>query len=181
MARTPFDTLTGAGMWATMTAKEHESSGEKIAELLVMPAAGGEPQQISKVEDRIEGSSAARSPDGALIAYLGRDKTLRVVPAAGGPSRVLASNVGAVRGRGVAWSPDRQEIAFAAGDRIWKIARGGGEPKEIGTRLQGAPAQVDWSPDGKRLMFAFAKGGETELWLMTDFQSLEGTHIAPIR
>jgi len=155
----------------------YEISGEKLAELFVVPAAGGEPHQISTVEDRVEGSSSAWSPDGELVAYLGRDNTLRVIPAAGGPSRILASNVGAVGGRGVAWSPDGQEIAFTAGDRIWKIARGGGEPKEVRIGLQGTPAQIDWSPDGKRMLFTFFKGGETELWLMTDFPDPESTQV----
>jgi Tol biopolymer transport system component len=121
-------------------------------------------------EDQVEGSSADWSPDGELIAYLGRDDTLRVIPAAGGPSRVLASNLGRLRGHGLTWSPDGQEIAFTAGNRIWRVGRGGGEPKEIRIGLLGTPGQIDWSHDGKRLVFEFDASRDTELWLMTSFR-----------
>jgi len=147
--------------------------GERAAELFVMPAGGGAPLQISSLDDQVEGSSAEWSPDGELIAYLGRDNTLRVIPAAGGRSRVLASDLGRLRGHGLTWSPDGQEIAFTAGTRIWKVSRGGGEPREIRTGLLGTPGQIDWSHDGKRLVFEFGSVREIELWLMTGFRDPE--------
>jgi Tol biopolymer transport system component len=72
--------------------------------------------------------------------------------------------------RPVTWSPDGQEIAFTAGDRIWRVTRGGGEPKEVRTGLPGTPGQLDWSRDGKRLVFEFEAGPNAELWLMTSFR-----------
>lgn len=145
-------------------------TGEAVVNLFVVPAAGGEAHRISVREGQVEGSAAAWSPDGELIAYLGRDSTLRVIPAAGGPSRVLASDLGRLRGHGVTWSPDGQEIAFTAGNRIWRVPRGGGEPKEVRIGLLGTPGQIDWSRDGKRLVFGFDAGRDTELWLMTSFR-----------
>jgi Tol biopolymer transport system component len=109
----------------------------------VISDGGGNLHRISVAGDQVEGSSADWSPDGELIAYLGRDSTLRVIPATGGSSRVLASNLGPVRGEGVTWSPDGQEIAFTAGGRIWKVSRSGGEPSEIRIPLQGTPGQID--------------------------------------
>jgi Tol biopolymer transport system component len=93
-----------------------------------------------------------------------------VIPAAGGLSRVLASNLGPVDNNGLAWSPDGQEIAFTTGGRIWRIARGGGEPSEIRIPLRGFLGQIDWSPEGNRLVFNFDSGEKTELWLMENFQ-----------
>ncbi|MBP1778688.1 MAG: peptidase, partial [candidate division NC10 bacterium] len=157
------------GKWIGFTRGE-KTAGDAVANLFVMPAAGGEPRRISVREDQVEGSSADWSPDGELIAYLGRDDTVRVIPAAGGPSKVLASNLGRLRGHGLTWSPDGQEIAFTAGNRIWKVGRGGGEPKEIRIGLLGTPGQIDWSHDGKRLVFEFDASRDTELWLMTSFR-----------
>ena len=156
-------------------------SGEPVAELFVMPVGGGEPHQISTIDDQVEGSSTDWSPDGELIAYLGRDNTLRVIPAAGGPSRVLVSNLGRLRGHGVTWSPDGHEIAFTAGTRIWKVSRGGGEPKEIPTGLFGRPGQIDWSHDAQQLVFEFDKVRDTELWLMTGFQGLKTAEAADVQ
>jgi Tol biopolymer transport system component len=134
--------------------------------LYVISDGGGNLHRISVAGDQVEGSSAGWSPDGELIAYLGRDSTLRVIPATGGSSRVLASNLGPVRGEGVTWSPDGQEIAFTAGGRIWKVSRSGGEPSEIRIPLQGTPGQIDWSPDGKHLVVEFDSEQKIELWLM---------------
>lgn len=167
-------TEPGAGAGApTRSPDGNQIAFTRSGNLFTIPAAGGEPRQISTAEDQVEGTSAGWSPDGELIAYLGKDNTLRVIPAAGGPSRVLASNLGVLRYHGVTWSPDGQKIAFTAGNRIWKISRGGGEPKEIRMGLLGTPHQPDWSPDGKRIVFAFHKGGDTELWLMTGFPDME--------
>jgi Tol biopolymer transport system component len=145
--------------------KRGTGSGKRGINLFVVPAAGGEPRQISTGEDRV-GINSDWSPDGGLIAYLGRDGTLRVISAAGGPSTILASNLGTLRTNGVAWSPDGQEIAFTARNRIWKIGRSGGEPKEVRMGLVGTAGTINWSPDGKRLVFGFVSPRSAELWLM---------------
>ena len=162
--------IPGGGRAPTWSPNGQEIAFIKQGNLDVISAGGGTPRQISTAEDRVAGNSIDWSPDGELIAYFGQDSTLRVIPAAGGLSRVLASNLGPVDNNGLAWSPDGQEIAFTTGGRIWRIARGGGEPSEIRIPLRGFLGQIDWSPEGNRLVFNFDSGEKTELWLMENFQ-----------
>ena len=76
------------------------------------------------------------SPDGELIAYVGRDDTLRVIPVNGGPSRILIENLGsASRWQGISWSPEGKMLAYSSGSKLWKVSREGGDPIRIETGL----------------------------------------------
>jgi Tol biopolymer transport system component len=159
------------GRQVAFTRIEETAEGLPVSNLFLVPANGGEPRQITTAEDRVAGVNIDWSPGADSIAYFGTDHTLRVISATGGPSRVLASDLGGLRYSGVAWSPDGQEIAFTALDRVWTISRFGGTPEEIRTGTRGRPHQIDWSPDGSRLVVNVSSGGETELWVMEDFLS----------
>jgi Tol biopolymer transport system component len=141
--------------------------------VFVLPSEGGEPRAITTAEDNVHMGAVRWSPDGELIAFLGRDKTLRVVPVNGGPSRLLAADLDSgLWHQGISWSPDGQALAYATGSTLWRIPRDGGEPKKIETGLNARIGRVDWSPDGESIAFAAFKGGEHELWLMEDFLHL---------
>ncbi len=68
----------------------------------------------------------------------------------GSPRRLGSFTVDATCGAG--WSPDGQTLVFGKGSDLW-IARGdGSSPKRI-AKVQGYPARVKFSPDGKRIRF----------------------------
>jgi Tol biopolymer transport system component len=141
-----------------------------VYNIFVMPAAGGEPRQISSQEDQISRGTIAWSPDGDLIAFYGQDKTIRLIPANGGSSRVLVSKVGrGIPWSGIAWSPDGKQIAYTAGGDLHVVSRDGGKPKLVQTGLDAHHLKIDWSDDGKHIAFTASQGGEPELWLMEDF------------
>jgi len=99
------------------------------------------------------------SPNGREIAFVIR---------LGGPYGELAVadiNTGKVRALthdnalalSPAWSPDSSRIYFASSRggtmNIWKVAAAGGAPEQI-TAGQGDDAELDVSPDGKRIVFS---------------------------
>jgi Tol biopolymer transport system component len=152
-----------------------EGQGPDTSEfnIYVLPSHGGEPIALTTAEDEVHMGAIRWSPDGRLIAFLGRDHSLRVVPASGGPSKILQDDLeNGLWRQGIAWSPDGQTLVYASGTSLWRIPREGGDPKEIETGMDARIGRVDWSPDGDRIAFSATKGGEPELWLMEDFLHL---------
>ena len=144
--------------------------------IFVMPSAGGEPQRLSSPGDRVSRATIAWSPDGEVIAFYGRDNTLRIIPVNGDGSRVLVGKVGGgIPWAGIAWSPDGKQVAYTAGGDLWVVSREGGRPTQIETGLDARHLKIDWSPDGKQIALTASKGGEPELWLMEDFLPLVKT------
>jgi Tol biopolymer transport system component len=155
-----------------------EGQGAEPSEfnIFVLPSQGGEPIAITTEEDQVHMGAIRWSPDGELIAFLGRDHTLRVIPLGGGPSRVLVDDLtGRLWRQGISWSPDGQKLAYASGSTLWRVPRGGCEPSKIETGLDARIGRVEWSPDGERIAFCASKGGEPEFWLMEDLLALVST------
>ncbi len=141
--------------------------------IFAMQADGGEPRRITSQEDKVQEASISWSPNGDMIAFFGRDKSLRIIPVDGGISRILVPEVGsALRYYGLAWSPDGNSLAYALNDRLYKIPREGGAPVAVETGLDARISKIAWSPNGKSIAFTAAIGGEHELWLMEDFLPL---------
>jgi Tol biopolymer transport system component len=145
------------------------------------------------------------SPDGRELAFtlksLGPYGELQVVDLASGKVRQLTHDTALALSP--AWSSDGRSIYFASSRggamNIWKIAATGGEPEQI-TAGQGDDAQLDVSPDGKRIVFSTfreniniaqldlkAKPGQQNLKLLTTdparnqigpVYSADGKHLA---
>jgi len=138
----------------------------------IVASEGGSPRQLTTAADQVAENELRWSPDGKTIAYFGADKTLRLTAVTVGPSQVLTRIPLANYFLGLSWSPDGSKLAYTTIEKAWIISASGGEPREIPVGFEGRMTQIDWSPDGRNLVFMGATGGEEEVWLMSDFLHL---------
>jgi len=61
------------------------------------------------------------------------------------------------------FSPDGSELVYSMAGSLWRQRIGSGEAREI-THGEGYDYQPDWSPDGKRIVFARYAKDAVELW-----------------
>jgi Tol biopolymer transport system component len=79
--------------------------------LNLIPAAGGEPRGICRVQNVSAQSDVSWSPDGQRIAFASGGK-IRLVPAEGGEPVEVKTDVDAYAGT-LDWSPGGRKIAFS--------------------------------------------------------------------
>ncbi len=116
----------------------------------------------------LAGDTPRHSPAGKWIAFTVRRSTandVAVVPTAGGEATFLTSN-----GRSFhpAWSPDGARVAFASSrsdgaSDVFLISATGGTAQPI-TNGPGQKIELDWSPDGKLIVYAGNAGGNWAVW-----------------
>jgi Tol biopolymer transport system component len=147
--------------------------------IFIVDSKGGEPKSLTTESDRVSFSPIAWSPDGKTLAYYSLGSSINIIPAVGGKSQVVcqvqANNVNTE----LAWSPDSKRIAFntwlpainETGIKVLSLEDG--NVVDIKTDLADTSIyHLDWSPDGKKLVFGGYKGGGREFWLMEDFLPL---------
>lgn len=150
-------------------------------DLWTVPAAGGTARRLTANPGRA--SAPSLSPDGALLAFTGRDEggdEVYLMDAGGGPARRL-TYLGA-RTRVVGWTPDGAVIfasdaaeAFAGYSRLYTVSPEGGTPVDLGV---GHAVAIVIGEDGARVLARNAvdlaiwkryRGGQTgDLWIDRD-------------
>ncbi len=150
----------------------HEvAKGDFRMNIYVVPGEGGEPKAITTDADSVAWAAIDYSPDGEWLAYFSNN-AIKIRPVGGGEARVVVQLERVHFHSELAWSPDSKRIAYTGRGSIWTVPIDGGEPVEVETGVLTEDAQnlhLDWSPDGKKIVFAFSRGGEPELWLVSDF------------
>lgn len=131
---------------------------------MLMVAAGDDGRQVSDL---------ALSPDGARLAFVsGGDPEARDDPlprdARGSeppPQRVLIADTASREddllavgdGHSPVFSPDGTRLAFTRRGEIWLWQNGGGEARRVASP-GGEVRRLQWSPDGKHLLFVSHRG-----------------------
>ncbi len=146
--------------------------------IYIVSAEGGEPRQITSASDRVFSTGPVMwSPDGRLLAFFSRDAgsvdgTLKIIPAEGGQARVVARVRTVFANKEMAWSPDSRRIAYNhLENKIGIVTLDDGSVVEIEPDLKDVKKiyHLDWSPDGKTLVFGGYAGGGPEIWTIENF------------
>jgi Tol biopolymer transport system component len=152
------------------------------AQIYVVSTVGGEPRPITSESSRVfPAGPPLWSPSGEFLAYFSRDKedvsdgTLNVIPVDGGEAQVLTTVQKIHANMEMAWSPDSRRIAWNAPENKIKIVSlDDGSVEEILPDLKDVREiyHLDWSPDGKTLVFGGYTGGGPEFWMIGDIPPL---------
>jgi len=127
--------------------------------LWLCEATGGNARALTKEEAGVYPRQPAFSRDGRRLAFARRRSgprgELAVADIGTGQVRLLTSEDVLVLSP--AWSADDRYLYFASSRggtvNLWKISSAGGQPQPV-TTGQGDDAELDLSPDGKRLVFS---------------------------
>jgi Tol biopolymer transport system component/C-terminal processing protease CtpA/Prc len=108
------------------------------------------------------------SPDGKMISFLRDRKEIRVIDVDSKQERMLVSGfVGGGFGPGsYAWSPDSKWIAYSSAGaqalrNLFVVPAAGGAPKQITFLANTNVTGIQWSPDGKYVIYDTSQRTET--------------------
>jgi TolB protein len=126
---------------------EDDSTG--VTGLWLVPAAGGEPRQLTT----FIGEHPDWSPDGRYIVFDAEfGDAIKLVAASGGqPIRIVPASIPVFRGGNSNWSPDGTRIAFKEGSNLWVLDVRTGDARIILSEPGRLTVPGCWSPDGSEI------------------------------
>ncbi len=108
------------------------------------------------------------SPDGKSIAFVRDRRELRIYSLDSHEERLLATGYlsGGFSGGGFAWSPDSKWIAYGLSEKgglrnVYVIPAAGGAGRPVTFLANSNVQALDWSPDGKFLLYETSQRTET--------------------
>jgi Tol biopolymer transport system component len=113
----------------------------------------------------ISADQVAFSKDGQSIAYVSYPDAILWRANPDGSDRVQLTSL-PLQPSSIAWSPDRSQIAFMApspqGYHAWIVPSTGGSPQRLLPEDTGQETYPNWSPDGRKMIFATGRSGSHE-------------------
>jgi eukaryotic-like serine/threonine-protein kinase len=145
---------------------------------VVVSAQGGDPRPIPMPFEDADVLDV--SPDGSellisVAGTIGQGAPLWALPVLGGSPR----RIGELNGNEATWSPDGQEILYLRGSKNsldLYVARSDGTGSRKLATAPGAPYDIRWSPDGKRISLSVDDTKSNTLWEV----SAEGSNLHPV-
>jgi Tol biopolymer transport system component/C-terminal processing protease CtpA/Prc len=114
------------------------------------------------------------SPDGKSLAYVRDRKELRVIELESKQDRLLATGfLGGFGPGAVTWAPDNKWIAYSSGEagglrNVYVVPTAGGTPRPVTFLSNGFVSSIEWSPDGKFLLFETSQRTENSQVVRVD-------------
>jgi len=117
------------------------------------------------------------SPNGKFIAYVRDGKELRTIELATGQDKLITKAFFGARigSSSIEWSPDNQYIAYSAYGKksfcnIFIVAAQGGAPRQVTNFANSFGRDLQWSKDGKFLLFLTSQRTEVSQIARIDLQ-----------